>query len=291
VTAAELRARATTAAAPVLAIVLAVVLALAGTGAAQRASLAERGGWPPEVDTVYLPGARALGLLSLGHREMAADLVAARANVYFGAELAAQGRQRWLKRYLDTAVALDPRFHRLYLRGAAMLVYNGNDISVSALEAANDLLARGARRFPADWELPFQLGFNMLFELPKLVPAGDPRLPAWRRQGVEALRQAALLDGAPAWLPGLVARLLAEQQDGQAGGSAAQELALLHLEQTFAVTSSAPMRAEIARKITALRGRRRAADLEADAAALERLVGERYPYAPEAFSVVAGPRR
>ena len=90
----------------------------------------------------------------------------------------------------DTAVALDPRFHRLYLRGAAMLVYGGGTISVDSLLAANQLLQRGMREFPGDWELPFQRGFNLLFELPKLVGESDPRVPDWRQEGVEALRRA-----------------------------------------------------------------------------------------------------
>lgn len=247
-----------------------------------RSALALRATWPREVDTLYLPPASVLAAASLGHREMAADLVAARANVYFGSQVASRGEHRWLARYLETAADLDPHFHRLYQRGAAMLVYTGRDFTVEALLAAIHLLERGRHAFPDDWELPFQLGFNLLFELPRLVGEDDPRVADWRQQGVEALRQATLLDGVPPWLPNLAARMLTKQ------GS--QELAVRHLEQIFASTNNAETRAEILHKLRDLRGRQLALELTEGAAALEKLVAERYPYAPEAFSLLLGPR-
>jgi hypothetical protein len=246
-------------------------------------ALAERATWSRGADPLYLPRPAALRLLGLGHHEMMSDLVAARANVYFGAQLASHGTQGSLARALDTAIALDPRFHRLYLRAAAMLVYTGQSFTVEALLAANRVLARGAREFPEDWELPFQLGFNLLFELPKLTGEDDARVPDWRQQGVDALRQAAGLDGAPPWLANLAARMLTRQ-----GG---EELAIRHLEQTFALTSNEETRQEIGRRLGELRGRHLAAELEADAAQLRREHAERFPYAPEAFAIIAGARR
>src|SRR5207247_6992164 len=124
-------------------------------------------------------------VLSLGHPEMAADLIAARTNVYFGTQIASHGEHRLLGEALETAVELDPRFHRMYLQGAAMLVYTGKEFSVEALTRANALLERGERVFPGDWELPFQRGFNLLFELPKVAGEDEPRVPEWREQGVE----------------------------------------------------------------------------------------------------------
>jgi len=267
---------------PALAALTAFVFAAGGTEHALSRALALRATWPPELDTLVMPRATLLRLLSLGHAEMASDLVAARANVYFGTQIATRGEHRMLEAALSTAIDLDPRFHRLYGRGAAMLVYTGKAFSVDALESANRLLARGERVFFGDWELPFQRGFNLMFELPKLVGEDDPRVAEWRQRGVEALREAATLDGAPAWLPNLAARMLTKE-----GG---QELAIRHLEQAYAVTSNEEMRTEIARQLTALRGARAASELRAGATELARAIAERYPYAPEAFSVVAGPR-
>ncbi|HEX3695986.1 MAG TPA: hypothetical protein VH374_11405 [Polyangia bacterium] len=269
---------------PLLAAAVVAALALATlTHAALTRSLALRATWPPEADTLYLPGANSLRLASLGHTALAADLVAARANVYFGTQLATKGEQRWLERYLTTAIDLDPRFHSLYRRGAAMLVYNGKTFSVDATLAANRILARGTREFPDDWEIWFQLGFNQFFDLPSLAGENDPRVPDWRQGGVEALRRATLFDGVPPWLPNLVAQMLTQR-----GGTA---LAIKHLEQTYAVTSNEETREEIRRKLRTLRADTAADELARGAAELRDLVSNGYPYAPEAFSVVTGVRR
>jgi len=264
------------------AILVAALALVAMTRATLHRALALRAGWPAEDDTLSLPGATALRVASLGHSEAAADLVAARTNVYFGAQVAAHGESRWLERYLTTALDLDPSFHGLYKRGATMLVYTGKDFSVDALLAADRILTRGVRAFPSDWENWFQLGFNLLFELPRLAGEDDARVPAWRQRGVEALRQATLLDGVPPWLPNLAAQMLTKQ-----GG---EELALRHLEQTYAVTSDEATREQIRRKLASLRDTAIAAALEREAADLQKLVHERYPYAPEAYSLIAGPR-
>jgi hypothetical protein len=196
--------------------------------------------------------------------------------------VAAHGESRWLERYLTTALDLDPSFHGLYRRGATMLVYTGQKFSIDALLAADRILTRGTRAFPSDWEMWFQLGFNLLFEMPPLVGEDDPRVPAWRQRGVEALRQATLLDGVPPWLPNLAAQMLTKQ-----GG---EELALRHLEQSYAVSNDEATREQIRRKLGSLRGPTIAAALEREAAELQKLVDERYPYAPEAYSLIAGPR-
>ncbi|HET6282461.1 MAG TPA: hypothetical protein VFH73_15970 [Polyangia bacterium] len=269
--------------APVMALGLLAVAALVVlTRAALSRCLAMRAGWPAEADTLYLPPARVLRAASLGHTELCADLLAARTNVYFGAQLSRRGEHRWLERYVTTAIDLDPRFRGLYRRGAAMLVYTGKEFSVDAFESANRILERGVREFPSDWEIWFQLGFNLMFELPRLGGEDDPRVLDWRQRGVEAFRQATLLDGVPTWLPGLAAQLLTKR-----GGDA---LAIKHLEQTYAVTSNEETREEIRRKLMLLHGQHAAAELERGAAELRRLLSRAYPYAPEAFSLVAGPR-
>jgi hypothetical protein len=257
------------------------VLALL-TGVFLRQSLALRGTWPPEADNYYLPASNTLRLASLGHHELAADLVAARGNVYFGTQILGKGEQRWLAHYVNTAVDLDPYFHRLYLSGAAMVLYNGKTITVDTAQAATDLLVRGAAAFPLDWEIKFQLGFNYLFELPKLVGADDARIPQWRQLGVEEMRQAALFEGIPDWLPNLVARMLTK------GGG--EEMAIRHLEQAYAVAASEEARAQIRFKLVQLKGQAFYRQLEDEHRKFEKLLEDRYPYAPDAFSVIA-PRR
>lgn len=261
----------------------ALVAALAaGTSASLRRASAARATWPAEADTFYLPSSRTLRLLSLGHHELAADLVAAKTNIYFGTQILSRGPQRWLPSYVNTAADLDPHFHRLYLSGSAMMVYNGKDVTKEMILAANELLERGIKMFPMDWEMLFQLGFNSLYELPKLAK-DDKRVPHWRQRGVEALQKAALFEDVPYWLPGLVARVLTK--------SGSDEMAIRHLEQAYAVAATEEARAQIRFKLQALRGKQFSQRLEEERRRFQEMLDARYPYAPDAFSMAAGPRR
>jgi hypothetical protein len=238
--------------------------------------------WPPEADTFYLPPSRILKLASLGHNELAADLIHSRANVYFGTQLHARLPTKWLAQYLHAAIDLDPQFRRLYLAGSAMLIYNGQRIVPDMVLAANSVLERGRQAFPFDWEIPFQLGFNLLYELPIDAPPDDPRIPGWRQQGVEVLRQAALYEGVPFFIPNLVARMLTKQ------GS--QDLAVRHLEQAYAVATSEVARTQIRSKLAQLRGIQVAEDLAEKQREFQSMVNGRYLDFSEAFSLVIGPR-
>jgi hypothetical protein len=264
-----------------------VALVLAGAAAvsflALRQALRLRGTWPPEADTFYLPSSQTMRVASLGHHELTSDLVAARANVYFGTQLLSKGQQRYLAEYLSRAVDLDPYFRRLYLSGAAMEIYNGKNPELATMLAATALLERGTTMFPLDWELWFQLGFSYFFELPKLAPASDERAKLWRQRGVEMLRRAALFEGIPDWLPSLVAGMLTK--------SGSDKMAIRHLEQAYAVATSDEARLQIRFKLNQLRGQQITRELEGEYHRFEEMLESRYPYAPEAFSVAAGPRQ
>jgi hypothetical protein len=263
-----------------LGLLLLVLSLVAGLCQSRANALHDR--WPPEADTFYLPPSKILKLASLGHTELAADLIHSRANVYFGTQLHARLPTKWLAQYLHAAIDLDPQFRRLYLAGAAMLIYNGQHIVPDMTLAANTVLERGRQAFPFDWEIPFQLGFNLLYELPSDASPEDPRIPSWRQQGVEILRQTALYEGVPYFVPNLVARMLTME------GS--QDLAVRHLEQAYAVATSEEARTQIGYKLAQLRGNQAAQDLSERQREFQSLVESRYPEFPEGFSLVIGPR-
>jgi hypothetical protein len=83
-------------------------------------------------------------------------------------------------------------------------------------------------------------------------------------------------------LPNLVARMLTKR------GS--EEMAIKHLEQAYTVATSEEGRHQIRMKLAMMRGKHVAAQLEESRSRFEEL-SARYPYAPEAFSVLAGARR
>jgi hypothetical protein len=255
------------------------VLAAGLTDVTRDRALRARDGWPPEADALYLPPADFLRRVSLGHTELAADLVAARTLVYFGTQLVTKGKQRWLGRYLGTVSDLDPFFQAMYERGGTMLVYDGNPMTLDSFEAANAYLRRGLQSFPNDWKLWNQIAVNELFELPRLVPKDDPRQARWRASGAEALRRASLDPEAPPWLAAVAARELTE--------SGRRELAIEHLRHVYAVTSDENAREQLRAKLAQLVGQRSAAEVEQEERRLRELRA-RHPYAPEAFSVIMG---
>ena len=267
-------------------VVVVLMAGLAGFAALTLACLQRtarlRETWPPEADTFYLPPSSALRIAALGHTELLADLIHARANVYFGTQMHARVPTKWLAQYLDAAMDLDPKFQRLYLAGAAMLIYNGQKISPDMVLAAIHVLKRGHKAFPFEWEFPFQIGFNFLFELPQDAGEDDPRVPGWRQQGVEMLRQAALYEGIPYYIPNLVARMMTK--------SGADDMAIRQLEQSYAVATNPEARTQIRNKLFALRGKLYSEQLEENLRVYRRMIDERYPEAPEAFSIVVGPR-
>lgn len=264
--------------ATLLVLLLLAVLAVAAEWARGRA-MQKRASWPAEADNRYLPPSKALKIASLGHHELAADLVAARTNIYFGQQMETKGEHQWLNWYLNAVVDLDPHFEPIYLRGAAMLTYSRGEVKPENLLASADLIRRGLEAFPSSWELHFQLGFNLYFELPQALPR-DPRVERWRKEGLQMFRQATLLEDVPPWLPTLVAGMLTKEGE--------EELAIKHLEQVYAVTSDPEARANIEARLNRLKGEQHARSFAKRARHLARVVETRYPYAPEAFSLLVG---
>lgn len=104
-----------------------------------------------------------------------------------------------LARQLESVVALDPAFRSAYVQGTVLLSVLGNQPC-----AAVRIAEKGIERFPGDWRIPFQAGYNCFAEI------GDPACAS------RHMSHAASLPGAPGWLPALVARLLADASQNDA---------------------------------------------------------------------------
>ena len=97
---------------------------------------------------------------------------------------------------LDTALNFDPRFDVPYLLGG-LLLGDSPDHGVEALR----ILDRGCAQFPDDWRYPFYKGYTLYFNIGDSLTGG------------EEMAKAARLPAAPAYLPGLASRMLAEGND------------------------------------------------------------------------------
>src|ERR1700738_1759782 len=95
-------------------LVMAGATLVAGGVLSENAGLERRKQFPVEEDALYLPRPSALKSISLGHHELTACLVFVRAIIYFGGQFQGKRTYRWLDNYLNTIVALDPRWRTPY---------------------------------------------------------------------------------------------------------------------------------------------------------------------------------
>jgi len=147
----------------------------------------------------YLPKGEYLKLAVLGYRQLAADLIWLKAVQHLGEKR--QTRAGYLSAYhaVDVLTDVDPTFVAAYLAtGSVLGVWAGLPRESIAL------LTKGMRHHPEVWQLPFYVGYDYFYEL------GDPVMAA------RYFRMAAVLPGAPDYLPRLAARMTVEVGDPQA---------------------------------------------------------------------------
>jgi hypothetical protein len=234
------------------------------------------------VDEATIPSPGAVRLLSLGHREWAADLLWISALIYFGETLVTHQQQRFLQRYAETIQSVDPQFRQAYLWGATVSVYNARVIRRESIENAIANLQRGLRVFPDDPEMIYQLGFNYFFELPRYVDNADERAEI-KRRGAEYLRRAAALGEGPPWMGLAAAEAL--QHTGLV------DRAVAELRDLYLRTESPEIRARIEAEIQHLLGERASA-VDPILEAARRMDAERrawFPYVPPVLYMFIGP--
>ncbi len=146
---------------------------------------------------VYLVPAWMARALSLGHPTLAADYYWMGALQYYGRPLNVLTAYKDLHRYIDRVNALDPDFHYAYRFGGVSVPWNRGHWRWANVPASNAILERGLERFPGDWFMWMQLGFN------RGILGTDYKGAA------DAYRHAAAAKGSPPWLSALVTRLLA----------------------------------------------------------------------------------
>jgi len=258
----------------------AAAAALALLAAAQwvrGAAAGERARWPKTVDAPYAPSPGAAPYVSLGYRELAADLMWIRARTYFGGD---EDTAAGFRGVIDALIALDPGFERAYEFAARAIGFvDGGATTDDHLWAAH-VLEDGMPRFPDSWKLPHLAGEIYLVELETDDPA---QRAAWDEQGALLLEHAIRMPGAPRRLGTFVAHI--RTQLGQ------QERAIRDLRELIATTDDDAQRRALIDKLAALEGSN--ADRIADEMLWERERFQRAwtaaaPEVPETFYVLLG---
>lgn len=103
---------------------------------------------------LYLPSGKFVEQTSLGYREVAADWVWFQAVQYFGGYRQSEHDLAYFQGLIDIVTDLDPHFDFAYTFGAVVISQDMGD-----LERGVEILKKGMRQNPTDWEYPFEIGF------------------------------------------------------------------------------------------------------------------------------------
>jgi len=171
--------------------VLGVLVAVGGRQLDRTAPAAVAGDTP-----VYLPKAEYLAPMSLGWRNVLADVIWFRTISYFGQHYRSDRTYPWLAAMCDLVTDLDPRALHVYRFAGVILPWEADQV-----DAGIRLLEKGVRQFPDSWLLRYHLGFLQFFF------KNEPE------KAVEQLRAAVALPGAHPAIARLAA-VLARQQYG-----------------------------------------------------------------------------
>jgi len=146
---------ATGAPAPRLAATAAAIAVLAVVGARFARDAAEQRAPQVIADEPYAPAPETAPLVTLGYRELFADLLFLRLKGYFGGR---ENTANGVAGLVEAIVALDPQYHRIYEWGARAITLAGRGVDNAAYLRAIAVLDTGTRQFPSDWKLPYLAG-------------------------------------------------------------------------------------------------------------------------------------
>lgn len=152
-----------------------------------------------EYSPLYLPDARFVRLITLGHNTLAGDLLWFNTNSYFGRQMAEHRDVRWLNTMCDLITELDRRNSNYYEFCSSLLSWVANDPP-----ASNRILDRAIRFNPGNWKYFYLRGFNYWYFLQD------------KKNAAEDFSQAAKLDGAPPLMASLASKLLFSTDDSAA---------------------------------------------------------------------------
>ena len=149
---------------------------------------------PTERDEVFLPKPDLLKLAALGFDSVISDYYWIQALYKVGGSRQhPEEYSSYVAKIIDVVTTLNPFVDHPYRFAAIWLTH-----SEESVRRGNDLLRRGIEYHPDDWRNYFYLGFNQFYYLEE------------NEEAAESLEKSIQLEGSPAYLPRLVARLRSE---------------------------------------------------------------------------------
>jgi hypothetical protein len=174
-----------------------------GLGARARA---ERESWPEGEGLVWLPPPNAAPIVAMGYRQLWADMDWARMLVYYGLERRETKtfQYRYLTRFLDNIIALDPKFKRVYDWAAYAVLFQGGTVKAEEYRLSMRYLERAMQEFPDTYRFFWLAGTRYYIYLPTDDPAEKRR---YHERAAMLMEQAMRRPDAPSDLTTYVAGL------------------------------------------------------------------------------------
>ena len=259
-----------------------IVTGLLWTGgqALQARALKDRAGWPRSEEFVLLPPAQLAAIAYLGYREAAADVTWARALVYYGSTKAEGSDYRYLEKFVDNIIALDPRYKRVYRWAAYAVTFKEDVAKPEDFKTSLRYLEQGMAQFPDDYELFWLAGLRYFLDLPTTDLALAQRN---KEHGAELIEQAMRKPNAPPDLATLAASLRTKL--GQ------RERALRELREMILITDNRKAQDKMVNKLRGMMAEGDAGlvdEMVAAKASFERQWLTEMPWAPVTFYTLLG---
>lgn len=256
--------------------------ALASIATAQAARWSANEERSTEISDPYAPSPEAAPFLTLGYRELAADLMFFRLVGYVGGkDYSAEG----VASLVEAVHAMDPRHKKIYEWGALAMMLaarkdpdNDNAVFLRAIK----LLEDGQREFPTEYKYPELAGQCYLVDL-HTQDAAQRR--AWDEAGAAQLNRAIRMPGAPSSLGTMVATIRTKL--GQ------RERAIRELKEMLLITDDAGAKASLLEKLGELEGTdsvELAAEILEERRKFEKQWSRDRPYMPPGLYILVGPR-
>lgn len=148
-------------------------------------------------DVYALPSPQQAIAMSLGYRSAMADLIFAHVLVDSGLHLQEHRKFDTLSWYLNTVIALDPKFRTPYQMADTLLTFQAGKVTLGDYNSARSIIETGMRELPFDQELYFTAGqFFAYLAAPRIAElAGPVQAEEWKLAGARALARSCELVG------------------------------------------------------------------------------------------------
>ncbi|MBT8493133.1 MAG: hypothetical protein KJO07_08745 [Deltaproteobacteria bacterium] len=190
---------------PLALVVAAIGIAFSSAKLLQADALNQREAWPrvEEYRVIPPPSAAPVVYAWLG-RQLAADITWARLLVYYGSSIVGESDFRYLEKFIDNVIALDPKYRRIYHWASYAVAWRNKRATVDEFRTSVRYLERAIAEFPEDWRLRQALALRYALDLD---PDTEEERQRYRERAATLLEEAALLPGADINLGTIAANL------------------------------------------------------------------------------------